>query len=88
MDAHQEPASVWDDFLAATRHRDEVRDEDYATVFREYHAELARLGAWTPATPVVVSPRPAPAPAAPGLRRRVRRLAAPVGRPLKRLLRA
>lgn len=57
MDAHQEPASVWADFLEYTAARDRIRSERFADVFSDYHAELVRLGAWVPETPVAVPSR-------------------------------
>ena len=87
MDADQEPPEVWAAFLEHTHHRDRVRDERFAEAFADWHAELDRVGAWADApspsvTPVALAPR------RPGLGRRARRLAGPVARPLRRLLRA
>jgi len=84
MDAHQEAPAVWDDFLEHTANRDRIREESFAEVFADYHRELVRLGAWVREVPVEVSPPPAGS----DLRRRARRLAAPVARPIRRLLRA
>jgi len=84
MDAHQEPPSVWADFLEHTVARDRIRAERFADVFTDYHAELVRLGAWLPETPL---PSPHRARRAGGLRRRARGLVAPVARPVRRMIR-
>lgn len=84
MDAHQEPPSVWAAFLEYTAARDRIRAERFAEVFADYHAELVRLGAWVPETPL---PSPRRTRRAGGLRRRARGVVAPVARPVRRMIR-
>jgi len=87
MDDRQLPATVWDEFWEHTGHRDRVRDERFADVFPEWHEVLLAHGAGHREVPVAVGPAAPPALGS-SLARRTRRLAAPVARPIRRLLRS